>query len=288
MYGSWVPLIGKILYQKRLVVRCGYELLRNSVRDSIYSFQNLIRILFYFIMEIAAYGFADCTIMSCETDMLFINHRLRVATKNTVLIRNYIDTDNFSPVRNLNDEYLAGNSLLYIGRLIKRKNLESVLFALRGLDMELDIAGDGGLKDELMKKKGELNLNVTFLGIVANSVLPKLINRHPFVILPSFYENSPKALLEAMACGRVVICANVEGVKELIIDCKSGLLCETDSDSINRAIRKAMSLSVEERRQIGMNARQFVINECSIGKIYEKEKDVYDGMVCARKPRDAS
>jgi len=279
MYGSWVPVIGKLLYKKKLVVRCGHELLRNSLRDSVYSVSGLMRVFFNFVVEITTYRFADNIIMASETDIRFVNRMLHVPLPKMRLIRNFIDTENFSPNHDGNYEYTGDNSLLYVGRLIKSKNLQSLLHALKDLNIKLDIIGEGDQKYELVDIIRKLGISVDLLGIFPNSRLPSLINKYSFYILPSLYECSPKTLLEAMACGRVVIGANVEGIKELISDGKTGFLSDPDVDSINRAIKKAINLSVGERRKIGMSAREFIVNECSIEKIYRKEKDIYDQIV---------
>ena len=43
-------------------------------------------------------------------------------------------------------------------------------------------------------------------------------------ILPSYREGTPKANLEAMACGRAVITTDAPGCKETVVDGKNGFL----------------------------------------------------------------
>ncbi len=276
MLGSWVPVIGKLLYKKKLVTRCGYELLRNWLRDKGNSIRGKIGAFFYFILEVIAYGYADWIIMASKTNIKFVKERLHVPGSKISLIRNFIDTENFAPNNQTNLVQLSNNSFLYVGRLIKIKNLKSLLSAVKDLKVNLDIIGEGNQISELKEHVKKLGIRVNFLGIFPNSVLPKLINNYSFFILPSFYENSPKTLLEAMACGRVVIGTNVEGIKELISDEETGFLCKPDSISINYAIKRAINMTIREREKMGASAREFVINECSLEKTYQREKDIYE------------
>lgn len=279
MLGSWVPVIGKILYRKKLVIRCGYELLRNHLRNNTNSVRGILKAIFYCIMEVVAYRIADRIIMSCETNIKFVRERLGVARTKVTLIRNFVDTESFSPNNEMRRKLVLNNNLLYAGRLIKEKNLKSLLLALKDLKIQLDIIGGGDQKQELEESARKLDTSVNFLGIFPNSALPKLINNYSFCILPSLYENSPKTLLEAMACGRVVIGTNVEGIKELISEGENGLLCKPDSNSINYTIKKAMNLTVSEREKMGANARKFVSKECNLERIYYKEKNLYEQII---------
>jgi glycosyltransferase involved in cell wall biosynthesis len=100
------------------------------------------------------------------------------------------------------------------------------------------------------------------------------LNRSEVFILPSLYEGSPKALLEAMACGLPVIGTNVTGIKEVIADGENGLLCNTDSESIRDAIIRLLA-SGDMRRRLGSNARAQIESNYSMEKILEKEIAVH-------------
>jgi len=284
MNGSWVPVIGKMIYKKKLVVRCGYELLRNWIRDSEKTTRWLGKTIFYFLLEMISYTVADKVFMSSVTDMKFIQERLRVRRSKIVLLRNYIDVEKFSPADNVDRSQvpeLRDNRLLYIGRFIERKNLMAVLYALKDLQMVVAFAGSGDQEDELLKTAKAIGVKLELLGLIQNDILPKVINKHTFFILRSFYENSPKALLEGMACARVVIGSNVEGIKEVIVDGVNGFLCRPDADSIRSTILRAMKLRPNDRVRIGMTARDFILSECDQKKVFLAEKKIYKNLLRA-------
>ena len=91
--------------------------------------------------------------------------------------------------------------IVYVGRLSKEKNLFNLLSALSTTGYQLDLYGDGELKDSLQSRAQKLGIDAQFKGVVSNSKLPLILNRYNYFILPSISEGMPKALIEAMACG---------------------------------------------------------------------------------------
>jgi len=89
-------------------------------------------------------------------------------------------------------------------------------------------------------------------------------------VLPSQYEGTPKALLEAMACGLAVVGTNVPGIRELIQDGVNGLLCEPDVKAISEAIARLLN-DAELRARLGRAARRFVEERYAQSKVVETE-----------------
>ena len=92
--------------------------------------------------------------------------------------------------------------------------------------------------------------------------------------MPSIAEGNPKVLLEAMSCGIACIGSNIRGINNIIKHKENGFLCETDSISIRDAI---VELYNDEnlRNKIGKNARKFILDNCSLELITEKEYSFY-------------
>ena len=117
-------------------------------------------------------------------------------------------------------------------------------------------------------------LNVTFLGTVPNEKLPGLISRYDLFVLPSFYENNPKSLLEAMSCGVPVLGTNVAGIRDIIVDNQNGVLCDTDHASLRSTIRELME-DGRLRRKLGANARATALSCFSFRTLAEKELTIH-------------
>jgi len=281
MWGSWVAIISKYLYRKKLIIRCGYEWYRNTflrrkyggTRRSIIA--HVIFKIFGFFLEFVSYQVAERVIISNVSDFQFVRRTFKIKSEKIDLVRNYINTDLFKPVSNVakNDK-----RLLYVGRLDPRKNVFALLKALHGVDVCLDIVGEGTQERELKDFVKDHGLNVNFLGVFSNRELPEIISKHCIFILPSLYENNPKSLLEAMACGCAVVGSGVDGIKEIVKHYENGLLCGIDADSIREAILTLMG-DKSLQNKLSKNARMFVRKNCDLEEIVEKEYKLYKELV---------
>ncbi|MEW9613894.1 glycosyltransferase family 4 protein [Shinella sp. S4-D37] len=59
---------------------------------------------------------------------------------------------------------------------------------------------------------------ITFLGAVGPRAVPALMARHDIFLMPSRYEGSPMALVEAMAGGCVPVASALRGVTDMVVD----------------------------------------------------------------------
>lgn len=278
MLGSWVAVIAKVIYGKRLVVRCGYEWLRNTLRESRTLFKKIFIALLGYPMEFISYGAADRIIVSAPSISGFIDRCFRPFGRKVVYIPNFVDTSKFRKIEESIERH--DYRLLYVGRLDKTKNLSNLCDAISasGRKIGLDIIGKGGDFNEIKKRIDAGGLDIKCLGTIPNDKLPIEINKYPVFALVSYFENNPKSLLEAMACERVVVGSNVEGIKDLLVDNTSGILVSTDADGIKGGLDKAFGLNDKEKNEMGRNARDFVTKTHSIEKVLEKEEALYEDL----------
>src|SRR5262249_18479681 len=95
-------------------------------------------------------------------------------------------------------------------------------------------------------------------------------------ILPSTWENSPYAVLEAMACAKPVVACNSGGTPELIEHGVNGFLIPVD-DSTALAERVGELLSQSDLRiAMGRNARQKIEQTFSVEQVLPKMIAAYD------------
>jgi glycosyltransferase involved in cell wall biosynthesis len=77
-------------------------------------------------------------------------------------------------------------------------------------------------------------------------------------VLPSHYEGLPKSLLEAAACGRPMVAADVSGCREIVREGETGFLVPVgDAPALARAIRR-LAADPDLRRRLGRAARRRV------------------------------
>lgn len=96
------------------------------------------------------------------------------------------------------------------------------------------------------------------------------------VCLPSFYpEGLPKALLEAMACGRPCITTDAPGCRDAVRHGDNGLLVPVrDAEALAAAIRRLLERP-EERAHMGARGRERAVSEFSQEKVIEATLAVY-------------
>ncbi|HND53620.1 MAG TPA: glycosyltransferase [Pirellulaceae bacterium] len=111
--------------------------------------------------------------------------------------------------------------LVAIGRLTFQKGFDWLLEQATELlsqlpDVDLVFVGDGPDRESLEARARELQASdrVRFAGW--RSDLPRVLAASVGLLLPSRWEGMPNVLLEAMAAGKPVIAARVEGVEEVL------------------------------------------------------------------------
>jgi len=265
LLGSWAAVIAKKIFKKKLVIRQGYQL-------SLFVKKNFLKISLARIAEGFAYRNADLIIST--TDKEFILAKYRLKEQKIKIIPNFIETDVFKPLFVKKDS----RRLIFIGRFIKRKNILALIKAAKDLDVKLVLIGKGILKKKIEQKiKDEKIRNVKLLGIIPNDRMPLELNKSQIFVIPSFFEGNPKVLLEAMACGLTVIGTNVKGIKEIITHKENGYLCETNSESIQKAIIEVIKNS-KLAEKIGKNARKYILENCSLNSVVRKELKIYNSL----------
>ena len=135
-----------------------------------------------------------------------------------------------------------------VGRIERVKGIKYLLLAMKIIlrhysNARLEIVGDGAELNELklFAKKLGISNSVIFFGKLAHPI-PNY-SRMDIFVLPSILEGFGIVLLEAMAAGIPVIATNVHGIKEVVIDGKSGILIPPKNPE---AIAKAVSRIIEE------------------------------------------
>lgn len=139
---------------------------------------------------------------------------------------------NFVKIEDYEPNYKCGDYILYVGRLSKEKGVLTLLKAIKGIDMQLKIVGDGPMREVCEKFVSENNLNnVQLLGYKSGEELKQLYRDAAFLVIPSeWYENQPMTVIESFAYGKPMIGSNIGGIPEMIIDGETGLLFESGNE----------------------------------------------------------
>lgn len=120
--------------------------------------------------------------------------------------------------------------VLSIGELSKRKNHQIIIRALSMLNKDeyvYVICGReilrGGTLKELKDLSANLGVNVLFLG--QRSDIPEILHCADICAMPSIREGLGMAGIESLAAGVPIVGSDVQGIKDYVINGKTGYVC---------------------------------------------------------------
>lgn len=174
--------------------------------------------------------------------------------------------------------------LLYLGRLARDKGLYETLHGLRlarlrGTRAHLSIAGSGPEAAGLRRTVGELQLerDVTFCGPAFGDDKLKCLGEADVLLLPSYAEGLPYALLEGMAAGLPAIATPVGAIPDVMTEGRHGLFVPPrDTHAIARAIVD-LANDPAAVKAMGAAARQRIAGAYSIRRLASDFAALYAG-----------
>lgn len=197
-------------------------------------------------------------------------------SKKIRVIKNWVSQDAKSYKIPLLLESKEKIELVFVGWLAYRKNLKCLTSAInvlshQGVNLKLDIYGEGPLKPEIQNYISKNNLDKTiFLRGWANSeVKREIYKRQPILVLPSIFEGMPNVVLEAMAYGLPVIASDIVTIPELIDDGVNGLLFNSNDENNLAEKIKLLGGDSELQSKFIHNAK-FKIEQFSLNTQSEK------------------
>jgi glycosyltransferase involved in cell wall biosynthesis len=167
----------------------------------------------------------------------------------------------------------TGSTLLFVGRLERRKGVDVLLEALKrlratGHDVYLTIVGDGPERSVRERQAADalLRTAVTFAGACDENGVAEAMRTADLLIVPSLSEGLPVVIIEALASGVPVVATAVGGNPELVRDGETGLLVPpADPDKLAAAIVRLLS-DPDLRRRMGVAGRRLVCRDHNAGR----------------------
>ncbi|MDY0315796.1 MAG: glycosyltransferase, partial [Bacteroidales bacterium] len=182
-----------------------------------------------------------------------------------------------------------------IGRLVAVKNHPLFIKAFAKAKnkttkkVKAMIVGDGFLRNGLVELAWSLGLkvsvpekSVTNPDIIFTSWIGEadmVFAGSEIAALSSFNEGTPVSLIEAQASNTPIISTNVGGVKDIVIEGKTGLLCE--NDNVDDYSEKLLTLieNTKLREDMSQNGWDFVKNKFHYTRLVNDVKSLYDELL---------
>jgi glycosyltransferase involved in cell wall biosynthesis len=169
---------------------------------------------------------------------------------------------------------------LAVGKLQREKGHDILIKALAVLPTEnrphAAVAGTGMLKEDLERLAAAQGVSNRFhlLGFQKNVL--GLLKSADFFVMPSRYEGFPIALLEAMALGKPIIAAAVNGIPEAIQDGVNGLLVPPEDEKALAAAIERLVADPREAARLGAAASTTYRERYTLARCCERITEVYD------------
>jgi len=133
--------------------------------------------------------------------------------------------------------------LLFLGWLEKEKGifelLESFIILSKSYNLKLTIAGGGNadLQARQIIRDSGLEDRVIFTGWIDGENLHDIFKKCQILVLPSWSEGLPNAMIESMAAKMAVVVTNVGNIPDLLINGKQALIVQVRNiESLTKAI----------------------------------------------------
>lgn len=156
--------------------------------------------------------------------------------------------------------------ILTIGRLSWIKDYESAISAMnllksKGIEFTYNIVGTGVELERLRFAVYQYKLDdrVFFLGQINHEEITKMMQESDIYLQTSYEEGFCVSVLEAQATGLLCIVSDAEGLKENIVNGKTGwIVPKRNPEAFANKIVDVINLPADARREMAINARKRV------------------------------
>ncbi len=173
---------------------------------------------------------------------------LGVSPERIRLVRNGVDGERFRPA----DRAAARAELglpsgrrlaLYVGHLKENKGVFDLAQAMAGVaGADLVMVGGGEAAGRLEEALAPLGPRARMVGERPHDEVSRWMAAADLVVLPSWNEGTPNAVIEALACGRRVVATRVGGTPDLVTSALLGeLVPPKDPSALADAMTRALA-----------------------------------------------
>lgn len=272
---AWHYVKAARCWKKPLLLRCGYVAGRNlefqqGATAAVAKFQSKER-----------EAFLGATRVQVTTPVLagWVQERYGADADRMSVLPNFVDTDAFSPEPSCAPE--AG-TILSVGRLSGVKRFDLLIRAAKRAGAKrVTLVGDGPDRSKLESLAAEVGLKVNFAGRVEHEGLPALLRSHQMYAQVSSWEGHPKSLVEAMASGCPCLVTDTTGLREQLVDGRTGWIAPSDEAGLAVAIQRALA-DTTARATLGAAARAHVVSTMRYDVIRDAEERVLTMLAAQR------
>ncbi len=157
--------------------------------------------------------------------------------------------------------------ILWASRICFQKRpdlIRDIVIRLGQLGLQIEVHVYGNIDDRVDLNSVVNHRSIKYMGAF-NGISSIDVSQYDLYLYTSLFDGIPNTILEAMSFGMTVIAPNIGGISEVILDGKTGLLVEMQSDNAQDAYLYASKIhnyySGNYSNDIGLNGRNLVIRQ---------------------------
>jgi glycosyltransferase involved in cell wall biosynthesis len=198
----------------------------------------------------------------------FVGSRIVQQQQVVLLPGSGVDVHRFRPIEP--PRHRAKFRFLFVGRLLRDKGVGEFVNAARAVrhrnpEVECCIAGFVDARNPTAFSRADVQAweqegVIKYLGV--SDEMTGIYAQVDCVVLPSYREGCPRALLEAASMAIPVIATDVPGCRSVVMDQVSGYLCRSrDAADLADKMEKMLHLPRDARAAMGAAGRQRMVRE---------------------------
>lgn len=201
-----------------------------------------------------------------------------------------LETDVFRPLPDgatVRESFGVGNGriIMHVGRVSFEKHIDDIVRSLKWLpeDVVLVVVGDGPARKDVEDTAMDCGFGdrVVFTGFVDRMSLPWYYNAADVCVSCSRFETQGLTVMEAMACGKPVVCPNARAFSVIIEDGKDGFLFDGGVEDMAEKINLALDCDGSVGMAAMAKARGYSRENCAdmLTDLYEHVIEVKKGKI---------
>jgi glycosyltransferase involved in cell wall biosynthesis len=167
-----------------------------------------------------------------------------------------------------------------VARLHRQKGIAYLLKAAERIyrvfpEIKILIVGGGPLRSKLEREAGSLGLEdvVRFMG--ERKDVTKFLSIFDVFVLPSLWEGLPYVLMEAAALGKAVVATDIDGVREVIENGKTGILVPPrNPESLAHAVRRLLQ-DKDYALKLGQKLEEQILPRFTLSRMVAQTQSLY-------------
>jgi glycosyltransferase involved in cell wall biosynthesis len=219
----------------------------------------------------------DALVSVSYLDLQTVLKSFKITRDNNFWIPNAVDISKFKLLKGIERKYIT-----FVGRLSYIKGFDIFLKIAEKIhkkkqDIEFIIVGDGPLLNLLREYKSKIPIK--YYQRVPYEKMIQVYNKSKILLITSRYEGIPATMLEAMACGTVVVASKAGGVPEVIRNEKYGFMF--DLNDLESAAELCVDL-IEHQNKYSIDSRvirDYINKGFSWETITKKMITVYEKLI---------